>query len=93
MSKNQFKILLRERIKVVAFEYLINIKNTQSKIKSIQYSTLKIQKYLISSELDSDSASFIFLCRSKMLDLKANYKGNYKSSNMHCQGCLNNNVV
>ena len=28
-----------------------------------------------------------------MLDLKANYKGNYKSSNIHCEGCLNKNVV
>ena len=38
-SKKQFKKMLNEQIMVQAFEYLMNIKNAQSKIKNIQYKT------------------------------------------------------
>ena len=92
ISKNQFKKLLNEKIRVKAFEHLINIKNTQTKIKNIQYNTLKLQSYLNSSEVNSDSASYIFLCRSKMLDIKANYKGKYRKNNLYCESCLKKDI-
>ena len=47
-----------------------------------------MQGYLKYGDISSDSAAYIFLCRSKMLDLKANFKGKYSQENLYCEGCL-----
>ena len=65
VSKNQFRKIASDRIRVMALEYLNNIKEKQSKIKNITYKTLKMQQYLQSSKINSETASRIFLSEAK----------------------------
>ena len=87
MSKGHFKTILQEAIRKAAFYYLIQQKNTQSKIKHIDYSSLSMQPYLKPNNILNSVAKFHFKARSSMLNLRGNFKSAYKQSNF-CQGCL-----
>ena len=49
LSKSAFQKIVKESVRNAAFNYLIKLKNTHSKIAHISYETLKIQDYLESS--------------------------------------------
>ena len=73
----------------LAFEYLIKEKNKAGeggKTSHIQFSELSIQKYLVPLETSVKMAKFIFHARSRMLDVKNNYK-NRKYTDMLCPIC------
>ena len=74
MSKIRFQKIVKESIKNAAFEYLLKLKNSHSKVSHIPYETLKMQDYLEPSIFSADLAKFTFLCRSRMLAVGENYK-------------------
>ena len=45
-SDNQFKKIVKTKIRNYAFQNLISMKETHSKVSEIQYSEFKIQTYL-----------------------------------------------
>jgi hypothetical protein len=57
-----------------AFQYLVKLKNSHSKVLHIPYSNLELQDYLVPSSINSELAKFTFLCRSRMLAVGANFK-------------------
>ena len=87
MSKIQFKTIIQPAIRTEAFNYLIQKKNTQSKIKHIKYLNLSMQPYLKPNSIVNSVAKFHFKARSSMLNLRGNFKSSYKDTNF-CQGCL-----
>ena len=87
MSKVQFKNIIHEAIQKEAFYYLIQKKNLQSKISYIEYSSLTMQAYLKSNLVINSEAKFHFKARSSMLNLRGNFKSQFKESN-YCQSCL-----
>ena len=86
MSKQKFKTIVKEKISQVAFVFLQEEKGKLSKVKDLQYNKLKIQPYLLPNNLaDVRLAKFVFSLRSRMLDIKCNYKNNH--SDLCCPVC------
>ena len=73
MSYFQFKKLLKDRVKIVAFEYLNNKKGTKG--GDIQYSKLQMAEFLLptSVQLSIEAKCEIFGMRNKMSKIPANY--------------------
>ena len=74
MSKIAFQKIVKESIQNAALNYLVNLKNSHSKVAHIFYDELKMQDYLEPSIFSADLAKFTFLCRSRMLLVGENYK-------------------
>ena len=77
MSKWKFSKLVKQRISVAAFDYLIKQKNKQEKIKDIQYSELKLQDYLMEGNKNINTSKFIFKAGAKTLDIKNKKRWKY----------------
>ena len=74
-TKEQFKRIVKEHVNEKAFEYLKNLQQTHSKAKPIQYEKFSLQNYLkADNKLTTKEKSFTFAVRTRMLELKANFK-------------------
>ena len=74
-SRQSFKNIVDEAISIKAHEYLVNKQTKMNKILHISYSELKIQNYMKSQAVNIQFCKFIFLLRSRMLDVSANFPG------------------
>ena len=73
IPKVTFKNIVNSKVKQKALNFLRNEQQTHSKSKNLHYSDLKLQDYLMSG-LSIKEKSFIFLARSRMLNVKCNFK-------------------
>ena len=88
MEKESFKTLVRERVRHTAFEHLKQTQASMSKGKEIVYKDLSLQSYLKpNSYLSIKDKAFIFSARTRMLELKCNFKTN--QVNLTCRKCGN----
>ena len=85
MSKFSFKKLVKEKANTAAFKYLLEKKQTQSKISNLNYADLRIQEYLLDGNQNTNISKLIFKARSKTLDLKA--QKSWKYDDKICIGC------
>ena len=87
MSKNSFKNFINKKIREAALEYLTILKKKHSKVDTIEHASLQIQAYFSAddSEKTIKNIQDLFKIRSRMLDVKTNYKGNYTEYN--CDEC------
>ena len=86
IDRKRFKTLVKNRIQIKALEYLLFIKSKHSKGKELSYDELELQNYLSSkSNLSIKEKSFIFSCRTRMLDVKSNFKTG--QNNLNCDKC------
>ena len=87
MKQTSFEGMVKENIRINAFERLEKIKNSHSKVKEIEYKVLKIQKYLQPNKvkITKDECKLIFKLRCKVMDVKANMKKMYVS--LECGAC------
>ena len=74
MSKYSFKKLVKAAIKKEAFQYLNGMKMRHSKVMHIQYVHFKMQDYFYPNQMPTQIAKFTFLCRSRMVNVGANFK-------------------
>ena len=86
LNQNTFHTLVRRAIEKEAFEYLLRKKNGDSeknsghsKVSHIKYNTFEMQDYLRPNTISNQEAKFIFLLRTRMLDLKGNFKSGHTS--------------
>ena len=87
-TKEIFKRLVKECVNEKAFEYLKNLQQTHSKSKPLQYEKFCLQEYLnADSKMTTKEKSFTFAARTRMLDLKSNFKAGQKDLN--CRLCDN----
>ena len=86
-SKSDLKKIIREKVKSAAFRYLSELKLSHSKSRNIKHGELKLQTYLQSnqSDLSIRERQFIFAARSRMLDVRSNFKVGLKST--QCRRC------
>ena len=85
-TKDSFKSLVKEHAHTSAFEYLKNLQQTHSKARPLQYETFKLQEYLRSdSKISLKEKAFTFAVRTRMIDLKANFKTGKKD--LKCRLC------
>ena len=82
-----YKKIVNSAIQKEAFNYLIRLKNSHSKVKHINYAKLEMQDYLMPSTFTADVARFAFLCRTRMVNVGANYKEGGKIKNPTCPVC------
>ena len=52
MKKEHFRALVKLKCKQVAFDDLVTEKESKNKIKNINYPSLQIQSYLMSSQIN-----------------------------------------
>ena len=58
-------------------EYLNQVKQKHSKVRHINHSSIDMQEYLEGSELNAQESKFMFAARSRMIDVKTNYREKY----------------
>ena len=78
LSKRTFKKYLRQKVMQSAFRHLMEEKNVHTKMDNISYSKLETQKYLLSKTMFPEISKFLYKCRTRMLDVKCNFKNLYK---------------
>ena len=86
-SQAQFKTLVDKRIENEALTYLNAEKESKSKVCHINYDKLEMQKYLRANKHTNKVGKFMFLARSRMLDLAENFKKGEKNSKTQCPIC------
>ena len=87
LKQASFEGLVKEKIRDKAFESLSKIKNSNSKVKNIEHTVLKIQKYLQPNKvrITKEECKLIFQLRCKVTNVKANMKNRYES--LECEAC------
>ena len=87
MKKEDLKVLVKEACENKALEYLNKVKAKHSKVRDIQHSKWEMQGYLQPNQeyLSIQEAKFIFLLRTRMLDVKVNFENKYRDKS--CPNC------
>ena len=90
MTNLEIKNVLKIAVKRKAFEELLKRKESHSKMINLEYKSLNMQNYLKSSNenLTQRDAQDIFLLRTRMFDVKSNYKNKYEV--LLCEACEEN---
>ena len=66
---------MKEKIRIKAFHYLVQLQQTHNKSKNVKYEELKLQDYLSpKNEMTIKEKSFVFAARTRMMDVKGNFK-------------------
>ena len=86
IKKEQFKKVVKKSIQSAAFDYLIDLKESHSKMTNIQYSELKQQEYLKSSQVPAHKAKSLFKFRTRMNRVRSNFKQSH--ADLSCPVCL-----
>ena len=70
---------MRKTVEEKAFEDLQKIKGNHSKVNNVKHNKLEMQRYLKPNNLKikKDEAQTIFKMRSRVTEVKSNYKGKY----------------
>ena len=82
-STNSFKKFINKKIRLAAFKYLVELKESHSKVRSIEYNKLETQRYLTSPIFSNEDVAL----RSRALNCKANFKNKYKETDTLCPLC------
>ena len=89
MSSKLYKKYVKEKVNKSAFEYLISVQKSHSKIRSIKYSKLDMQPYMKSELFSKDNISLLFSLRSRTVrGIKSDFSEQFKP-NFSCPLCSN----
>ena len=89
LSKFQFKSFLDKATEAKALMYLNNVKLKHSKVLHIRHEELIMHPYLLpKGAWDNQLSKFLFQARTRMLDLRANFKKKHIMNGLECAlGC------
>ena len=89
MKKTSFMNMIKERNELKTFEKLQLKKKSHSKVKNIEHTLIKMQKYLQPNQTNiiREEAQLIFKLRCRVREVKNNLKGKY--DNQDCRVCGN----
>ena len=85
MKKEDLQKVVKAACKVSALQYLNSVKSKHSKVLHIPHPTLDMQPYLKPNHITISEAKFIFSARTRMLDVRSNFKNKY--SDLKCPNC------
>ena len=81
-----FKKYIKKAVNEAAFIFLMNKKESRSKIEPLKYKELQIQSYFKTNNILTDGEKVtLFKLRVREVDVKCNYKNNYKD--LKCTFC------
>ena len=86
MSKKSWLTKVKAAMKVKAFEDLLDTQESYSKGESLSYGDLKLRSYFKSKRLYPSQATLIFKIRTRMLNVKNNYRQSYQD--LRCPLCM-----
>ena len=89
-----FKSIVKKACKIYTFNKLISVKNGHEKNKHIEYTKLETSQYLLSCMFSVNQSKLLFKLRTRMLDVKANFKNKFQDniSLLMCNLCDNQKV-
>ena len=84
-----FKKKVKEACKKYTFNELMEIRSRHSKSKLVEYSKLETSKYLLSNIFTVAQSKLLFKLRSRMLDVKMNFKNKFNDdiNLLKCNQC------
>ena len=85
-SVYSIKRIVKIKMKENAFDYLMQIKETHSKMDDLMYSELKIQKYLKDDIIQVNEAKNVYRYRVKVANFKTNFGDKFQ--NKGCPFCF-----
>ena len=74
-SKLTFKKIVKKHARELAFEWLIQKKESHSKMMNLSYSSLEMQEYLKDKNITVFQAKILFKVRTRMEHFGENFKG------------------
>ena len=80
MNKLNLKETLKKRVPEVAFQYLINIAETHSKVNHGMYKNLDGMQYFEDHRISAEQAKLLFKFRTRMVNVRNNFRNNYTCS-------------
>ena len=89
MSEAKFKMLVKQKEQETSLLYLNNEKTSKNhtKVMHINHEELKMQDYLEPNSASVEESKFIFALRSRMVDIRCNFRGQYQDSDTLCPVC------
>ena len=87
-NKNDFKELIKMKIKNEAFNMLIEKAKTHSKVRSDLYMNMEGSSYFFDSRFHPGLSNTLFMLRTRMYNVKNNFRNNY-IGDMLCPLCTN----
>ena len=88
VSKMKFKTIVKLKTKEHALDRLNEEKFKHSKMENLVFTSMEIQKYLLSEEITLAQKRNIFLLRTRMADYEQNYSGGSSQLITPCRICL-----
>ena len=80
MSKEVFKERVASAVQKAGFQFLSSEKSKMSKVMSVQHESLSLQEYFLPSFMNIQEAKMLFRIRSRMVDVKMNFKNKYSDT-------------
>ena len=90
MKKYAFKKYVKQKLNQKASEFLLNYKPNEKRTKLKNLRHFGFQDYLKTEKLSSREKRLLFSLRTRMTDVKTNYRNKYKF-NMQCSICKDKN--
>ena len=78
MSIFKFRNLVAKAVREMTFKKLVELKNSHTKVKHINYVKFEMQNYLKSDLFSNYEAKFTFQARCRMLQVKLNFSQSHK---------------
>ena len=83
-TKNYFKKFIKNKIHTAAFKYLLNLSQTHSKVKNIEYEKHETQKYMLNSTFSNQEVNLLHAFRSRTVrGIRTNFRIQY-SRDLSC---------
>ena len=89
MSKDVFRGKVMSAVRIAAFTYLCSEKAKLSKVMDVFHESFRIQDYFHPSGIKSTEAKLLFQLRSRMVEVKINFRNKYV--NLQCPICETEN--
>ena len=80
-----FAKLINEKINQISAQYLIGLREKQSKSDNLKYST-EMQSYLCNEKVSIQGKKLMFRLKNRLLDVKCNFKKKY-NNRLECRLC------
>ena len=78
MSKDRFKNIVKTKVRISAFQYLLGLKETHSKMSGLKYRKFELQEYLVSPIFNNESRNLLFRLRTRTVSgVRNDFRGLY----------------
>ena len=87
-SSNSFKRIIIIKTKGYTLDYLLELKDSHSKMDNLNYPKLKLQSYLKDSKITVEEAKNLYRYRTRVAKYKENMKSSFTNVSIACPLCL-----